>query len=152
VSEERKAKSANPEPPIHHAIALWAASCAERALPIFEELRADDGRPRAAIAALRAWELGEIPMTACRTAAFAAHAAARDASEADAPAAVAAARAAGQACAVAHMFDHSPHAASYAAKAVGLHGSGKIDRDAERAWQWENLGPELRTIGFPKGL
>ena len=91
-------------------------------------------------------------MTACRTAAFAAHAAARDASEADAPAAVAAARAAGQACAVAHMFDHSPHAASYAAKAVGLHGLGKIDRDAERAWQWENLGPELRTIGFPKGL
>ena len=144
MSEERKAKSANPEPPIHHAIALWAASCAERALPIFEELRADDGRPRAAIAALRAWELGEILMTACRTAAFAAHAAARDASEADAPAAVAAARAAGQACAVAHMFDHSPHAASYAAKAVGLHGLGKIDRDAERAWQWENLGPELR--------
>ncbi|MBH0130229.1 putative immunity protein [Salinibacterium sp. NK8237] len=152
MSEEQQAKWANPEPSIHHAVALWAADCAERALPIFEELRPDDGRPRAAIAALRAWELGQIPMTACRTAAFAAHAAARDASGADSPAAVAAARAAGQACAVAHMFNHSPHAATYAAKAVGLRGSGKTDRDAERAWQWKHLDPELRAIGFPKGL
>lgn len=151
MSEETKNKWANPEPPIHHAIALWAASCAERALPIFEEQRPGDGRPRAAIEALRAWERGELPMTACRTAAFASHSAARDATEAGAPAAVAAARAAGQACAVAHMFDHSPHAATYAAKAVGLHGEGKVDQNAEREWQWENLAPELRSIGFPKG-
>ena len=152
MSEEQKPKWANPEPPIHYAIALWAASCAERALPIFEELRPDDERPRAAIAALRAWERGSVPMTACRTAAFAAHAAARDATEAAAPAVVAAARAAGQACAVAHMFNHSPHAATYAAKAIGLHGSGKTARDDERAWQWENLAPELRAFGFPTGL
>lgn len=91
-------------------------------------------------------------MTACRTAAFAAHAAARDATEAGAAAAVAAARSAGQACAVAHMFDHSSHAATYAANAVGLHGAGKVDRDAERTRQWESLSPELRPIGFPKGL
>lgn len=152
MSEETETRRANPEPPIHHAIALWAASCAERALPIFEEQRPGDDRPRAAIAALRAWERGELPMTACRAAAFAAHAAARDATEAGSSAAVAAARAAGQACAVAHMFDHAPHAATYAAKAVGLYGGGKVDRDAERAWQWENLAPELRPIGFPKGL
>ena len=91
-------------------------------------------------------------MTACRAAAFAAHAAARDAIEAEALDAVAAARAAGQAAAVAHMFDHSPHAAAYAAKAIGLHGSGETDRKAERTWQWEKLAPELRSIGFPKGL
>jgi hypothetical protein len=151
VSEDTKPKWANPEPPIHHAIALWAARCAERALPIFEEQRPGDDRPRAAIAALRAWERGELPMTACRTAAFAAHAAARDATAAGATAAVAAARAAGQACAVAHMFDHAPHAASYAAKAVGLHGGGAAAREAERSWQWENLAPELRPIGFPNG-
>lgn len=151
VSAESEAKWANPEPPIHHAIALWAARCAERALAVFEAQRPGDERPRAAIAAVRAWERGELPMTACRTAAFAAHAAARDANDAGAPAAVAAARAAGQACAVAHMFDHSPHAASYAAKAVGLHGAGKADKDAERVWQWENLAPDLRAIGFPKG-
>lgn len=150
MSEEQKAKWANREPPIHHAIALWAASCAERALPIFEAQRPGDDRPRAAITALRAWERGDLPMTECRTAAFAAHAAARDATEAGAPAAVAAARAAGQACAVAHMFDHSPHAATYAAKAVGLNGMGNADQNTERSWQWENLAPELRTIGFPK--
>lgn len=145
-------KWANPEPPLHQAIALWAAACAERALSIFEASRPGDDRPRAAIAALRAWDREELPMTACRAAAFAAHAAARDAAEAGSPAAVAAARAAGQACAVAHMFDHSPHAAMYAAKAVGLHNGGKTARDAERVWQWENLAPELREIGFPKGL
>ncbi|MBF4567361.1 hypothetical protein ITJ57_01180 [Plantibacter sp. VKM Ac-2880] len=137
---------------MHHAIALWAARCAERALPIFEEQRPGDDRPRAAIVALHAWERGELPMTAWRAAAFAAHAAARDATEAGATAAVAAARAAGQACAVAHMFDHAPHAASYAAKAVGLHGGGKAGQEVERTWQWENLAPELRSIGFPNGL
>ncbi|MBF4564444.1 hypothetical protein ITJ62_05120 [Plantibacter sp. VKM Ac-2876] len=138
---------------MHHAIALWAATCAERALPIFEQQRPGDDRPRAAIVALRAWERGELPMTACRTAAFAAHAAARDATEAGvAAAAVAAARAAGQACAVAHMFDHAPHAATYAAKAVGLGGDGTASLEAERACQWEELAPELRSIGFPKGL
>lgn len=139
VAESSKEKWANPEPPIHKAIARWAAMCAERALPVFEERRPDDVRPRAAIESLRAWERGEIPMTACRTAAVT-------------PDAVAAARAAGQAAAVAHMFDHAPHAAAYAARAVGLHGAGKADRKAERTWQWENLDPELRTIGFPKGL
>lgn len=144
-------KWTNPEPPIHHALARWAAACAERALPIFEESRAGDERPRAAIASLRAWERGELPMTTCRTAAFSAHAAAREAIEAGAPAAVAAARAAGQACAVAHMFDHAPHAAIYAARAVGLHAGGKTAHDLERTWQWENLAPELREIGFPKG-
>ncbi|SMG29785.1 hypothetical protein SAMN06296010_1627 [Agreia pratensis] len=49
------------------------------------------------------------------------------------------------------MFDHSPHAATYAAKAVGLY-SNDNDRETERAWQWENLAPELRPIGFPKGF
>lgn len=150
MGKEKKAKWTNPELPIHRTIALWAASCAERALPIFEEQRPGDDRPRAAIAAVRAWERGELPMTECRTAAFAAHAAARDATEAGA-AAVAAARAAGQACAVAHMFDHAPHAASYAAKAVGFHVGGEVDRESERAWQWEELAPELRPLGFPKG-
>lgn len=152
MTDEWKAKWANPELPLHREIALWGVACAERVLPIFEGLRPGDERPRVAIAAVRAWERGDLPMTACRAAAFAAHAAARDADEAQAPAAVAAARAAGQACAVTHMFDHSSHAATYAAKAVGLAGGGKAARDAERAWQWENLTAELRPIGFPKGL
>ena len=43
----------------------------------------------------------------------------------------AAARAAGQAATVAHMLDHAPHAATYAAKAIGLH-HGDAARAAER--------------------
>ena len=152
VSESSKERWANPAPPIHRAIARWAAMCAERALSVFEERWPGDERPRAAIESLRAWERDEIAMTTCRTAAFAAHAAARDATKAGAPDAVAAARAAGQAAAVAHMFDHAPHAATYAAKAVGLHGTGDADRAAERIWQWDNLDLELRSIGFPQGL
>ena len=151
VTESSKKKWANPERSIHKAIARWAATCAERALPVFEEQRAGDSRPRAAIESLWAWERDVIPMTACREAAFAAHAAARDAAKEGVSDAVAAARAAGQAAAVAHMFDHSPHAAAYATKAVGLHGVGETDRVAERIWQWENLEPQLRAIGFPKG-
>ena len=121
-------------------------------MPIFEECRPGDNRPRAAIESLRAWVQGDLSMTACRTAAFAAHAAAREAAQAGAMAAVAAARAAGQAAAVAHMSDHSAHSAIYAAKAVGLKGSGEPTRNAERLWQWEILEPTLRPIGFPKGL
>ena len=151
VTESSKKKWVNPERLIHKAIARWAATCAQRALPVFEEQRPGDSRPCAAIESLWAWEREEIPMTVCRKAAFAAHAAARDAAEAGVPDAVAAAHAAGHAAAVAHMFDHSPHVAIYAAKAIGLHGAGEARRIAERAWQWENLDPQLRAIGFPKG-
>jgi hypothetical protein len=78
---------ANPALPVHHALALEAASCAE---PLFEQVYRHDSRPRYAVATLRAWVQGEASMMACRQAAFAAHAAARMARQ---PAAVAAARA-----------------------------------------------------------
>ncbi|MWV47958.1 hypothetical protein GRS96_01560 [Rathayibacter sp. VKM Ac-2803] len=152
MTETTEQKWANPEPEIHRALARWAADCAERALPVFEEWDPIDTRPRHALDVLRAWERGEVPMTECRSAAFAAHAAARSATQAGATAATAAARAAGQAAAVAHMADHAPHAATYAAKAIALHGSGDGDREAERRRQWEMLDPDLRPISFSKGL
>lgn len=127
--------------PLHHSIAVWAAECAERVLPLFEVEKPDDNRPREAIDALRAWTGGELAMPECRVAAFAAHAAAR---EATSPAAVAAARAAGQACSVAHMFTHAPHAANYAAKAVTL-ALGKAAGDVEREWQQSALTEEARA-------
>ncbi|WP_370550230.1 putative immunity protein [Hymenobacter sp. BT559] len=108
---------ANPPLPVHHALALEAAACAEQVLPFFEQNYPQDARPCYAIATLRAWVAGQASMVACRQAAFGAHAAARTASE---PAAVAAARAAGQAAAVAHMYTHAPHTAAYAAKARAL--------------------------------
>ena len=108
---------ANPALPTHHALALEAAACAEQVLPLFEQACPHDTRPRHALATLRAWVQGQASMTACRQAAFAAHAAARAATQ---PAAVAAARAAGQAAAVAHMYTHAPHARAYATKATAL--------------------------------
>jgi hypothetical protein len=64
---------------------------------------------------------------------------------------VLAARAAGQAYAAAHMLDHPPHAATYAAKAVGLYGDTKTAKETARAWHCENLAPALRSIDFPQG-
>ncbi len=43
----------------HHLLALWAASCAEHVLPLFESAHPGDLRPRAAIDHVRAWVRGE---------------------------------------------------------------------------------------------
>ena len=39
----------------HHLLALWAASCAENVLDLFESARPEDPRPRRAIELGRAW-------------------------------------------------------------------------------------------------
>ncbi len=44
----------------HHLLALWAASCAEHVLNLFESARPQDPRPRQAIEAARAWVRGEV--------------------------------------------------------------------------------------------
>lgn len=97
------------------SLALWAADCAERVLPLFEAQLPTDERPRKAIEAARAWARGEIGARVARAAAIAAHGAARAADEG---AARAAARAAGHAAATAHMAAHARHAAAYAVKAL----------------------------------
>ncbi|WP_407661911.1 putative immunity protein [Mycolicibacterium chlorophenolicum] len=142
-------RGTNPDPLTHKALARWAAACAERTLPIFENARPGDVRPRTAIDTLHAWIKDDVPMTACRSAAFAAHAAARDAEQAGAPAAVAAARATGQAAAVAHTANHARHVATYAAKAVGLQTSDEQSMQVERDWQWGSLSPRVRPHAFP---
>ena len=62
----------------HHLLALWAASCAEHVLDLFESARPEDPRPRRAIELGRAWARGEISMTEARSAGGHAMAAARD--------------------------------------------------------------------------
>jgi hypothetical protein len=52
----------------HHLLALWAASCAEHVLELFESVRPDDRRPREAIEHARAWVRGEVTMMAARAA------------------------------------------------------------------------------------
>jgi len=62
----------------HHLLALWAASCAEHVLDLFESAQPKDPRPRQAIEHARAWVRGEVTMTQARTAGGHAMGAARD--------------------------------------------------------------------------
>src|SRR5256885_16936505 len=62
----------------HQLLALWAASCAEHVLDLFESAEPLDPRPRQAIEQIRAWVRREITMTQARNAAGHANAAARD--------------------------------------------------------------------------
>lgn len=119
----------------HHALALWAADCAERVLPLFEAAHPADKRPREAISAVRRWAKEKLSMVAARQFALDAHAAAREAST---DAARQAARAAGHAAATAHVPTHAAHAAEYAVKAVTAQGG---DSAAEEHWQDEKLPP-----------
>ena len=82
-------------------VAHYAASCARRALPVFEAARPDDPRPHDAIVAAEAFAAGKKRTAALRKAAWSAYTAAREVEEA--PAASAA------------------HAASHAAAAAFLH-------------------------------
>ncbi len=122
----------------HHKPALWAASCGERVLILFEVENPEDIRPRQAIEAARQWQRGELAMKEARKSAFASHAAAR---QAKGPAAVAAARSAGHAAATAHVATHAHHAASYARKAKQ---AAEQDVETERNCRFERLPGALR--------
>lgn len=129
----------------HHLLALWAATCAEHVLPLFESVYPDDPRPRQAIEHTRAWVRGEIKMMVCRAAGGHAMAASRDKQGA----AWHAAFAAGQAGVVAHVAAHELGAAAYAIKAAraaapddGSDGVGKL----ECRWQRDQLPPAIRDL------
>jgi hypothetical protein len=123
-------------------LAIWAADCAERVLPYFEEKYPGDERPRTAIEACREWvRTGVFRMADVRKTSLAAHAAAREVQEEDA--ARSAARAAGQALATAHVSAHALAAARYAATAVRDAAADNPDADnaatREREWQYHHL-------------
>jgi len=127
-------------------LAVWAADCAERVMPYFEETFPGDPRPRLALEALRRWiDTGVFRMADIRKAALDAHAAAREVGE-DRPVR-SAARAAGQAVSTAHVATHAIGAALYAQQAVFraavAGGCEAADVDAavamEREWQYRHL-------------
>jgi hypothetical protein len=131
--------------PHHHLLALWAAECAEHVLPLFEQVRPDDPRPRQAVEHVRAWVRGEITMTRSRTAGGHAMAAARDLRGAPRHAAYAA----GQAAVVAHVAAHELGAAAYAIKAVRAVAPEGEDERAGRLecrWQRRRLPEEIREL------
>ncbi|HEV2216150.1 MAG TPA: hypothetical protein VGV88_01135 [Candidatus Dormibacteraeota bacterium] len=129
----------------HHLLALWAATCAEHVLPIFERAAPSDDRPRHAIELARAWSRGEVTMTQARTAAGHANGAARPLAGAPRMAAYAAA----QAAAVAHVAAHELGAAAYAIKAARAAAPERETEEAGRLeckWQRAQLPSEIRDL------
>jgi hypothetical protein len=129
----------------HHLLALWAASCAEHVIDLFEVARPEDPRPRQAIAHARAWVRGEVTMMRARAAGGHAMGAARDLRGGPRHAAYAA----GQAACVAHVAAHELGAAAYAIKAAR---AGAPDGDGARAgrrecqWQRDQLPEAIRAL------
>ena len=129
----------------HRLLADWALACAEHVLPLFEDLRPEDSRPRDALGVGHAWIRGEVPMKDAHQAAFLANAAARGMAE---PAKFAA-LAAGQAVAVAHVAAHDLGAAAYAIRAAGAGvpaEHAERARTEERQWQRDRLPDAVREL------
>jgi len=129
----------------HHLLALWAATCAEHVLDVFESVRPEDSRPRQAIAQARSWARGEIAMSQARATGGHAMAAARELSGA----ARHAAYAAGQAAVVAHVAAHELGAAAYAikaARAAAPAGEGESAERSECRWQRTKLPDAIREL------
>jgi hypothetical protein len=129
----------------HHLLALWAATCAEHVLHLFESNQPEDPRPRQAIEHARAWTRGDVTMTQARAAGGHAMGAARPLSGAPRFAAYAA----GQAAVVAHVAAHELGAAAYAIKAVRAAAPGdEADAAAGREcrWQRDRLPDAIRDL------
>ncbi len=134
------------------AIGSWAADCAERALPVFEQHADSDPRPRAAIEGIRAFAGGGKRTAALRSLAMSAFSAAREAGN---PAAAAAARAAGLAASSAYTHPladvqqtkHILGPAAYAALALGLDHAGDPNiADGEVRWAIEHVTSKVREV------
>jgi hypothetical protein len=129
----------------HHLLALWAASCAEHVLDLFESAQPEDPRPRQAIEHARAWARGELKMTEARAAGGHAMGAARHLRGA----ARHAAYAAGQAGVVAHVAAHELGAAAYAiraARAGAPRDEGGTAGRLECQWQRDQLQEAIRQL------
>jgi thymidine phosphorylase len=129
----------------HQLLALWAATCAEHVLGLFEAAQPADQRPRQAIEHARAWARGEVRMMQARAAGGHAMGAARDLRGA----ARHAAYAAGQAAVVAHVAAHELGAAAYAIKAAAAAAPEGLRESAGRLecrWQRDQLPGAVREL------
>jgi len=126
----------------HRLLARWAAACAEHVLPLFEQARPADDRPRRAIELARAWARDDVPWAIARTAAGHANAAARDLTGS----ARYAAYAAGQAAAVGHVASHELGAAAYAIRAATACAEDSDAGRLECQWQRAELPDEIREL------
>jgi hypothetical protein len=126
----------------HRLLALWAASCAEHVLGLFESVQPGDPRPRQAIEHARAWVRGEVKMMQARAAGGHAMGAARDLRGAARYAAYAGG-------AVAHVAAHELGAAAYAIKAAcaaAPEGLSEVAGRLECQWQRDQLPEAIREL------
>jgi hypothetical protein len=134
-------------------LALWAADCAERSLPVFDAKAPGDNRPQEAIAAARAFARSGIRTASLRKVAWAALAAAREVGD---PAAAAAGRAACAAAGTAYthpiatryQVNHILGPAAYSAQAIALRAAAdeaSVSR-AEIRWATEQASPAIRQL------
>ncbi len=129
----------------HRLLALWAATCAEHVLDLFEAVEPADRRPREAIDSARSWVRGEVGMMQARAAGGHAMGAARDLRG---PARWAA-FSAGQAACVGHVAEHDLGAAAYAIKAVRAaapDGESEAAGRRECRWQRDQLPDAVRDL------
>ena len=129
----------------HRLLALWAATCAEHVLHLFESARPEDPRPRQAIEHARAWAHGEVKMMEARAAGGHAMGAARNLHGAPRYAGYAA----GQAGVVAHVAAHELGAAAYAVKAARTaapEGESEAAGRLECQWQRDQLPEAIREL------
>ncbi|GAB3879278.1 putative immunity protein [Terrabacter terrigena] len=127
----------------HGLLALWAATCAEHVLHLFEQEAPSDRRPREAVDAARAWAAGGMTMMDARALGGHAMGAARPLKGA----ARFAAYAAGQAACVGHVAEHDLGAAAYAIKAARAATPHDLDvARRERDWQRDQLHPRVRAL------
>ncbi len=104
-------------------LGAWAVGyCESELLPLWENYRPDDVRPRAALDAARRWLRGEIKLPEAKRHILACHEAAREAE--DSPVAQAAARAIGKSASTIHSARHSIGLALYGALAVAYEALG----------------------------
>ena len=145
-------------------LAVWAANCAERVLPLFEKSYPRDERPYKAIEACRTWvRTGIFHMKDIRKASLDSHAAARKAKEDGNEAACFAARAAGHSVATAHVSQHAYGPAYYALKAVSAADPENAEARIIREYGWQSKHfpknknlmkgwKEWQSQKLPKGL
>lgn len=133
-------------------VGLWAADCAERALPLFEAKALTDTRPREAIEGIRVFARGGKRTARLRSLALASLAAAREVGD---PIATAAARAAGLAASSAYMhpsatLDQVKHAlgpAVYGARAREFAAADDPGAgDEEIRWAIEHASRAVREV------
>lgn len=127
-------------------LVIWAANCAERVLPFFENY-SKDNQPRKAIEIIKNWVKTDMPkISIIRKISLDIHSAARIVKENNA--ACFAARSCGQAVATAHVTQHSFGASWYALKAIAETNSVNTETKVKEEYNWQlNQLPEhLRKI------